>query len=277
MLYQKLLMGEKPYFLSVGNAEAYEVHRHSEIELSFCLEGSYDILCENQRYTLEAGDFAYIFPMASHELPEGNSPHCRCVTVELGYTLLGKYLKDFTACEKPCLCCRKSRLQDDPLYRQITETLRETLELHTSNEPFSELLIRGNLYRISGLLLQLFHSTQTIIIQHKRAEDIQKIDRALDIIYTRYFEPLKVETVSAMCGYSSSNFCKIFKTITGDTFHNTLNRHRLEIACLLLKGTDDPVEKIAQEIGFADSKSFCRVFKKNKGMSAGEFRRMHEA
>ena len=57
MLYQKLLMGNKPYFTYVGNAAPFVAHRHPEVEISYCLEGSYAILCENKQYLLSAGDF----------------------------------------------------------------------------------------------------------------------------------------------------------------------------------------------------------------------------
>ena len=53
MIYQKLLMGSKPYFVSVGNASAFEIHRHPEIELSFCMEGTYDIICENKNHIVK--------------------------------------------------------------------------------------------------------------------------------------------------------------------------------------------------------------------------------
>ena len=72
------------------------------------------------------------------------------------------------------------------------------------------------------------------------------------------------------------NFCKIFKTITGDTFHSILNRHRIEIACLRLKIAGEPVERIAAEVGFADAKSFCRVFKAQMGISPGAYRKQFE-
>ncbi len=273
MLYQKLLIGDKPYFLSVKSADPFEVHRHSEMELSYCLHGTYDIVCENRRYTLTEGDFAFILPLAAHELPEGNDPSCCCVTMELGYSLLGNHWKAFTVPHSKCLCYRKCDMQHSPIYKQLADTIRETVTLHQSDSLFDELLIKGNLYKVSGLLLQLFQSTQAIDVQSKKTIDIKKIDQALEIIYNRYYESLTVESVSALCGYSKSNFCKIFKALTGDTFHNTLNRHRIEIACLLLQGSNDSIEKIAQAIGFSDIKSFCRVFKKTIGMNAGEFRK----
>ena len=107
--------------------------------------------------------------------------------------------------------------------------------------------------------------------------DIRKIDKALEQIYTSYYEPLSVEQVSASCGYSKSNFCKIFKSITGDTFHNTLNRHRVEIACDLLLSGELTVEAVAAKTGFADSKSFCRVFKRITGKTAMQYRKRDDS
>ena len=92
-------------------------------------------------------------------------------------------------------------------------------------------------------------------------------------IYNCYYMQLNVEDVSTYCGYSKSNFCKIFKEITGETFHNTLNSHRIDVACMLLHDTNYTIEKIAQETGFTDIKSFCRVFKKLKGQNASEYRK----
>lgn len=272
MLYQKLLIGSKPYFISVGNASAFEMHRHPEIELSFCMDGGYDIICENKRYSLNVGDVAVILPMASHEIPTDNGA-CKNLTVEVGYTLLGDFFEAFTNCNLPCLICKKSELCHTPTYTQLSELLMQTAALCPSDSDFDELTIKGNLYKISALLLQMLQSLQTVDVQSGKLTDVKKIDKALEIIYSRYYEPLSIEEISASCGYSKSNFCKIFKSITGDTFHRTLNRHRIEIACMLLRDGSESIEKIAADTGFSDTKSFCRVFKQLMGKSAGKYRK----
>lgn len=103
---------------------------------------------------------------------------------------------------------------------------------------------------------------------------LKKIDHALEIIHNQYPDPLTVDTTSRLCGYSKSNFCRIFKKITGNTFHNALNRRRVDVACALLRQTDAPIEQIAQETGFVDAKSFCRVFKSLTGITARDYRKM---
>ncbi len=260
MLYQKLLMGDRPYFVAIGNTPAFETHQHPEIEISYCMEGYYDIVCEKKQFRLTAGDFAVIGPMAVHEFPETGGV-CKRLTVELGYAFLGAYYEAFTL--PGCRVFRET---------ETVALLDEIACLRSSDSAFSELSLKGDLYKISALLLQALQK-DTDQAQSRKLYDIRKIDKALEQIYNSYYEPLTVEVVSRSCGYSKSNFCKIFKNITGDTFHNTLNRHRIEIACDLLRSGELTVETVAAKTGFADSKSFCRVFKRMTGQTAGEYKK----
>ena len=272
MLYQKLLMGKNPYFIKVGESTVFEVQRHPEIELSFCLDGSYDIICEKERYTLNAGDFIIVSPLAAHEIP-GNADPCLHITIELGYSFLGDFFESFMNNNPNCQFFKSTALASNPLYEELKELMEQTAALHNSAPVFSELSIKGNLYKISALLLQILYASRSSGVSTRKSIDIKKIDKALGCIHDRYHEPLTVAAVSAFCGYSQSNFCKIFKAITGDTFHNTLNRHRVEMAGMLLRETDYAIEKIALQTGFADAKCFCRVFKKVTGQSAREYRK----
>ena len=227
MIYQKLLMGNKPYFVSVGSANAFGKHCHPEIEISYCLKGCYDIIYENKRFRLGSGDFMIIPPMAKHDVPEGNDASCKSLTVEVGYTLLGAFFETFVNQKVNCPLYKKSDLQHAEPYQQLVALLEETAILHGSPAAFADLSIKGNLYKISALLLQMLYDTQRIDVKSRKLNDVIKIDNALETIYSNYYKPLDIETVSHSCGYSKSNFCKIFKNITGDTFHNILNRHRI--------------------------------------------------
>lgn len=276
MLYQKLLMGGNPFFVSVGKASSFELHRHPELELSYCVAGGYDIICENQHFVLKEGDLAVISPMAAHEFPAANADG-EIMTIEVGYAFLGEFFKTFTGQNFNCQLYKKSDPPAIPLYSDLISLVEETARICRSSSPFKELSIKGNLFKISGLLLQMTNHSEPGNKQHKKLSDIESVDQALTLIHDAYYKPLSVEYISATCGYSKSNFCKIFKAITGDTFHNALNRHRIQISCMLLTETNYSIEKIAQETGFADSKSFCRVFKKFMEVSAGEYRKKQKA
>lgn len=274
MIYQKMLIGETPYCVFSSEVMPCENHRHHEIELSYCLEGSYKIACEGREYTLNEGDFAVMPSMAAHSIPAQAPLPRKALTLELGYALLGEYFNLFFEQGTDCIVIKQSEYDDHWTFRELSDCLRQIALLKEEEEiDFSELHLKSGLYKISALLLQLFQERKLINIPSRRNEDVKKIDIALEAIYNRYNEPLDVESISALCGYSKSNFCKIFKNVTGDTFHNALNLRRVEIACLLLRDSNDTVEDIARDTGFLDSKSFCRVFKNVTNQTAGQYRK----
>lgn len=269
MLYQKLLMGKNPYVVAVGAASPFQPHCHPEIELSYCLDGQYSVLLNGQTLELSEGDLLVINPMVPHEFPK-NSGEGQRLTIELGPGLLGDFFDHFDRMNpEPGVL----RLKDGEAFAPLVGLLEETARLRREPSEFSGLLLRGNLYRLSGLLLTLLARDRPAA-SHR--SDTVKIESALDIIYNHYNQPLELEAVAQKCGYSKSGFCRVFKTVTGDTFHSILNRHRVEIACLRLKTGGEPVERIAAEVGFADAKSFCRVFKTQTGQSPGAYRKQFQ-
>lgn len=261
MLYQKLLFGRDPYFVTAGNVHSFPCHYHHEIELSFCIDGADSLSVGNTAHRLQAGDLAIINAMALHEYHAAPADGHRLI-LELGPNLLGDRFSAVTANRPDCEILRPDG--------ELLSLLQETADVCRCHTAYSDLLVKGNVYKIAALLLRDRWADAT---PAKNTRDIRGMEKALEIIYNRYREPLDIDTVSRECGYEKSNFCKIFKLNTGETFHKLLNRHRIDIACILLADPALSIEQIAFSVGFADAKSFCRVFKSVKGQTAGNFRK----
>ena len=273
MLYQHLLMGPRPYFVGASQMNTFAEHRHPELELSFCVSGSYQICIDKKVYTLHPGDLAIVGPMVSHGIPENSTAICRGLTVMAGPMLLAEYYDFFTHAQWtfPVLHLASSP-QDEPLHALLLETAR----LRANPDDFSDLAIKGNLYKIFGFLLSYCTAASGDKGSFKKLRNVQKIEQALELIHTRFAEPLTVDQVAALTGYGKSNFCKIFKEITGQTFHHVLNSHRLQNSLLLLENTFLSVEEIAQQVGLTDGKTFCRIFKLAYGVTPGAYRKQHQ-
>ena len=263
MLYQKLLVGERPYCVRVGGHDVFCEHRHPDLELSYCMEGEYTLRIGNETYLMQKGDFAVVGSMVVHAY-DGRGAENVALNLEVGPTFLGEFFEAFSKIgfREPVL----HTTSGEELYALLEETAR----LSDSDEPFSELQIKGNLYKICSHILKNFPSDER---SSRDLRGVAGIEQALAIIRTRYAEPLKLGAVAAENGYRESNFCKMFKSITGETFHASLNRRRVEVACVLLADSNDTVESIAQQVGFGDSKSFCRVFKTLVGVTPNTYRR----
>lgn len=270
MIYQNLHLGDPPYFLASNAIVAFPAHTHIEIELFYCTEGSYEMIIDRKNYTVSAGELAIIGSMVSHEVLESkNSAFSYCVVLEIGPAMLGEY---FTPIENQAFPNPVFDLKEEK-YTELYELFNEVALLCKKSSDFSSLLIKGNVYKISAHILKEFVTGNSGSNVPKRLNYINTVEKCLESIYNNYERKLTVEEVAENCGYSKSNFCKIFKTITGETFHNVLNKHRIKMSCILLKNSNYSVEYIATKVGFADSKSFCRIFKTEKGISPMQYRK----
>jgi len=273
MLYQKLLAGTDPYFACVSPSCAFALHCHPEIELCYCFKGTDTIVAGQKEYILTEGDLVIVNPMAPHEVKNSPLPGSLRLTIEIGPAFLGEQFTSFVSANRDTGILSLKQNVHLRYYDELSALLEETAMLLEAKEPFSNLLVKGNIYKISAILLKLFTENTLSTPTQKSTIDVEKIGMAVNMIYNCYNKPLSLDEVSAHCGYSKSNFCKLFKEITGESFHVLLNRHRVDVACLRLRNTEASVEEIALSVGFADSKSFCRVFKKIIGKNTGEYRK----
>lgn len=272
MIYQKLMVGKDPFLALVGTPVRFPAHRHTEIELSYCVEGSFCIVVEKKRHSVRAGDLVVVAPMAAHEPLPSEETGGKRLTVMVGPAMLGELFGLFKTVRPEGTvvhlrtCGRKEA-------EELEKVLVETAGLLSGQESFGNLLVKGNVYRMSGLLLQLLSQQEGSESIAKALSNTERIEKSLELIHEHFQQRLDLDYVSSLCGYGKSNFCKIFKSIVGDTFHNVLNAYRVQIACMHLENEDIPIEEIACQVGFADAKSFCRVFKKVTGQTASDYRK----
>lgn len=272
MLYQKLLIKNDSYLIYVCDATDFQVHRHPELELSYCLEGSYTIGAANTRYDLNKGDLVVINSMVAHEAFQNGLPLGRRLTIEFGPSFLKEHFSKVANLDFDISVFHLNQ-ETNPAFRTLMQLLEDVARLQQNPASFSDLVLKGNLYHISASILQELLRRHSADESKQGVQDVAKIEQALGFIYEHYAEAPDLDRVSQLCGYSKSHFCRVFKNIVGDTFHSVLNRHRIEIACLHLKESNADLESVALQVGFPDAKSFCRVFKKLTGLTPSGYRR----
>lgn len=270
MVYQELYLGNPPYLLAKRCMTPVDAHRHPEIEILYCIEGKYDLLIGRQKYTLKKGDVALIGSMMSHEVPETEyGPSAKVLVIEVGPVILGDY---FNVVAGESFKDAIFSVYDEE-YSEIQGILEETVALMDTRERFSSLILSGNVYRIYALAFKRFATSSQEELSSNNNSSVTVVANAIDFIYNNYNKKFTVGEIAETLGYSKSNFCKIFKNITGDTFHNVLNSHRIKIACLLIKNGEFTLNEIAYQVGFADAKGFHKVFKSFMGITPGEYKK----
>ena len=87
---------------------------------------------------------------------------------------------------------------------------------------------------------------------------------------------LMLRDVAGAVGMSESRFSTVFAQESGKTFTEYLTFLRLKRAKELLASTDMRSAQIAQEVGYNDAHYFSYLFKKNLGLTPGEYRARKE-
>jgi transcriptional regulator GlxA family with amidase domain len=87
-----------------------------------------------------------------------------------------------------------------------------------------------------------------------------------------YAGDVTIDGVAAQVGISPRHFKRRFKQATGETPLSYLQRVRIEAARKRLETTRESMNTITWKIGYEDSSSFRRLFKKSTGLSPREYR-----
>lgn len=95
---------------------------------------------------------------------------------------------------------------------------------------------------------------------------------AMDYIQTHYNEALTVERLAASVHMSKYYFIRLFKQQIGCTPYQFVIQKRLEEAKRLLKNSACSVEEIAFRVGYQNAGTLIRDFRKNTGLTPGNYR-----
>ncbi len=88
-----------------------------------------------------------------------------------------------------------------------------------------------------------------------------------------YAEPDIVSAMAARAQLAEKTFARRFKAATGYAPLEYAQRLRIEESKQLLETSDEPVEAIAEKVGYQDIASFRRVFRRYVGVSPADYRR----
>ena len=91
-------------------------------------------------------------------------------------------------------------------------------------------------------------------------------------ISQNYNRDISINDVSEYVGLSYSHVRKIFKEEIGENIIEYINDIRINEAKKLLANMDINIKDIAMNLGYNNVQSFTRFFKKNEGITPGEYR-----
>jgi AraC-like DNA-binding protein len=122
-----------------------------------------------------------------------------------------------------------------------------------------------------------FSGTLNTVIARQDASPLANqryLVRLTDCIDQHYTEDISAEDVATLIGVSYSYMRRLFRDQLRTSFHDYLNRKRIDRAKELLRATNRTLRDIALSVGYNNDQSFNRFFKKYEGVTPGEYRRI---
>ncbi|MEM8630469.1 MAG: AraC family transcriptional regulator [Pseudomonadota bacterium] len=99
-----------------------------------------------------------------------------------------------------------------------------------------------------------------------------RILRVLAYMHDHPAEDLSLDTLADVAAMSRYHWHRVFSAMTGETCHQAVRRIRLHRAACWLVQTDRSIERIAADAGYANVRSFTRIFRDGYGLTPGAFR-----
>lgn len=155
----------------------------------------------------------------------------------------------------------------------IAALLEEMNEEYEQKKAGYQAVLKGYLMVLLSKIFRL-----AITKEAKRTTSYQKeiIDNAISYLKTNYSRPLNLDEVAKKVFLSPSYFSTIFKSHTGTSITDYVQRLRISKACYLLTQMDATVDEAMGAVGYSDSKFFYKVFKRHTGVTPGTYKKRHK-
>lgn len=249
------------------------VHMHSFWEV-FCLfEGKLTVTSEKESFELEEGDFLIVPPSVYHSSHSSENAVKRSV---------------FFTFEKV-----KSREEDDePLFSKVqaafvdrfhflkgdgyTATLlAHILEGYQSDAIAQKHRIRAN---IAELVFHFYDRMKDESHTYRGESSLQgsywvykyAIDRLLDIYY---MTDISLQELADKIYTSPKSIARIISSAYGKSFNELKLELKMRNAKKMLRESDMPVSKIAEQVGYTTCRGFLSAFAKYEGTTPSEYRK----
>lgn len=228
-------------------------HWHEGVEVLYCLSGSMEVTCNQNKWVMRQDDMIVINSNTLHVVGSAGSARYHCLIADADFLL-----KNGIAIESILFEEFFKGRDYCPLISSIETEIREKDSLYKTRIRGYLLELFVRLYREHGLRAQPDNSAQ-------QSSKIQLVKSTIACVHARYCEELTIEEISSCLGFSKYYVCHVFKEYTGHTIINYINLLRCINARSLLSTGKYNISESAVSSGFKNLSYFTRTYKKHMG------------
>lgn len=257
------------------NAETHVLYRRDFWKIFYIYSGTGILVINGKRYPFGPGFICLIHPddLTTFELESDITLSNILFQKKVIADWLGELKGDndfFSIFEIPHQETR--HMIRDQLYlinsnRKIQTLVQEMRREYLRNDPNSAMMLK--LY-LTELLIRMTRLSSRTFSRKRRGSMIAYV---LSRIEQNYMEPFDYQKAAADLGITHIHLCNTYRKEYGESIGQTLFRIRIKNTKRLLLETKKPVIEISTLCGFNDLSYFYRAFRKETGISPGEFRK----
>ena len=267
--------GGRPGRLSSYEGGRFECHFHAEAEMTLIDEGEMYYQANEKVFLLQAGDGIFVNSNVMHAGWLTGNSDCRYYPMNFATVMVSghensrieqEYVEPILRDNLIPYAAFFAKNEED---RPVLALMREHHRLLAEREEGYELLVKANLCRLWHLLY----------LRAKREESIcpdrgvTAVKTAIGYMEEHYAERLTLEQLATVCGFSRSEFCRIFRRYTGRTPFEYLQHLRVRRSLPLLSERALSVTEVAERAGFAGASYYAEVFRRYMNLSPLEYRK----
>lgn len=239
--------------------------RAYDCRLLYILEGSCQLMLNHRALDMQRDALALITPDDIYQVQYG--PGMRLAVFSFDFTQNDRYLRqpllyDSVETFREEDVAQKVHFTDIPQPRgvyipslpQVRETVEKILQAGLGESPIDRALASC---QFKSVLLEALRGYEQAGSASAARQLAQKIHT---YVYTHYSEAISLTSLSREFRYHESYINRVLTRWEGLTAHRLILKCRMEKALSLLQDTDQPVARIARQVGYPDPKHFSRAF-----------------
>ncbi|MHB8064929.1 MAG: AraC family transcriptional regulator, partial [Ruminiclostridium sp.] len=239
----------------------YEPHFHSNIELSYVIDGKINVNINGHIKTLTKGciSIAHSYDIHSYSNVENSHTIIMIIPVELvnSYTAMTRSKVFSTSFIDECE-------NTNSIYYILNQLLN-------SQNDKNELIGKGSAYYILGIILCCIE-----LVDKPAVSSTELARKILVYLQQNYLNDLTTETLAKHFGYNKDYLSKFFNSYLGCGFNSYMNALRSRHAAQLISNGKTDLTDIAFISGFSNYRTFNRAFNQAYGMTPSDYRKRIE-
>ena len=244
----------------------HAMHHHSSWELYYLIKGEREYFIEDEFFKLSDSDMVLIPKNALHRTAGKGASR---FLVYFSEEFLNKFFTPVameTLFSKRPFVFRADEGERDRFNHIFNALLTEYNRAEREQAPLDEGLVAGYLYQ---LLFAMTHAPNTYV-PHNYTD--ARIAQVIKYINENYSQIRDIEEIASHFFVSKYHLCRIFNKNLGIPLITYLNTIKIREACNMIKDGKLNLTEIAMQCGFNSSSYFCKVFKKEIGISPKAYR-----